>query len=334
MVNSLKLTLVAIAGLAFLSGCSNYSPLKDTALRPQVSDPGPGPGVTATFLGNTTILVSDGETNLIVDGFLSRPGLIRSLIGRVRPNRAVIERELRDVGISGLGSLDAVLVGHAHHDHALDAVAVAGMTGAQVMGSESYRFIHEGNNGKTDSASLFIVPTDGTTRTYGQFTVTFLPSSHVGSHNFVSHRIEGDIDKPLEMPARIWRFKTGDVFAIHIAHRHGKLLVTTTAGVQIDGALGYKADVVFLGVGFLNEESQYRRDAYWTEYVERPDPELVVPVHWDNFSRPLSRPLKPPRLLAGGFEESMRIIKEKGRGRQLRVLDRGESIRLLSGVLQ
>ena len=330
----MKGSLAVIAGLAFLSGCSNYTPLDDPALRPRVPDPGPGPGVTATFLGNTTILVSDGVTNLIVDGFVSRPGALRTAFGRVGPNVAVIERELGEVGIGGPGSLDAVLVGHAHHDHALDAVAIANMTGAQVMGNESYRFIHAGSGGDTSAASLFIVPTDGTSNKYGQFTVTFLPSSHVGSHHLPQHMIEGDIEKLLQMPAYFSKFKHGDVFAIHIAHPDGKILVTTTAGAQAGGTRGYHADVVFLAVGFLNEESPYRQDIYWKEYVEAPNPELVVPVHWDSFTRQLSKGLRPPRMLARGFEESMRIVKEKGQGRQLRVLNRGESIRLLNGSVQ
>lgn len=337
----MKINPLMIASLYFLSSCSGYTPLEDRCLRPPDSSAIAEPGVRATFLGNTTIFVSDGETNLMVDGFFSRPGILKTLFGKVGPNRTVIEQRLECIGIRGIDSkdsLDAILVGHAHHDHALDAVAVAEITNAQVMGNESYRFIHEGSGGNTDKEHLFTVPSDGNlwerTNRYGKFTVSFLPSGHVGSHNFLQSMVEGHIEEPLKMPAHFSNFKSGDVFAIHIAHPHGNLLVTTTAGTEAGSTQGYRADVVFLGVGLLSKESLDRQDAYWKEYVEDVKAKLIIPVHWDSFNRQLARGLKPSRFLARDVEDSMRFVKKKGQGRRVRVLDLGESVLLRNGQIQ
>ena len=49
-----------------------------------------------TFLGNTTLVIKDKQTTLLVDGFLSRPGpgLLRCAIGTVGPSKKIIEDEL------------------------------------------------------------------------------------------------------------------------------------------------------------------------------------------------------------------------------------------------
>jgi len=111
--------------------------------------------VTVIFLGNTTLLFSDGETSLIVDGFLSRPDGLMVLTGKIGPDPVEIARALKDAGAE---KFDAVLVGHAHYDHALDRAVVAEQIGAVVMGSESYAFIHRGATGKAQPTNLITLP--------------------------------------------------------------------------------------------------------------------------------------------------------------------------------
>ena len=51
----------------------------------------PGRGAPRTvFLGVSTILLDDGDTAILTDGFFSRPGLLRMRFGRLRPDRARI----------------------------------------------------------------------------------------------------------------------------------------------------------------------------------------------------------------------------------------------------
>jgi L-ascorbate metabolism protein UlaG (beta-lactamase superfamily) len=81
--------------------------------------------VQTLFLGTSTVLITDGESSILVDGFLSRPSLRRLLTG-VRPDEAAIGAALRRAGID---RLDVVAVSHSHVDHALDAPIVADKTG-------------------------------------------------------------------------------------------------------------------------------------------------------------------------------------------------------------
>src|SRR4051794_40085522 len=68
----------------------------------------------AMFLGVSTLLFDDGETAVLTDGFFSRPGVVRTFIGRVRPDKRRIEAALARAGIDKLA---AVFVVHSHYDH-------------------------------------------------------------------------------------------------------------------------------------------------------------------------------------------------------------------------
>src|SRR6476661_681309 len=95
----------------------------------------------ATFLGVSTVLLSDGETSVMTDGFFSRPPLLRSVLRPLRPDGAAVDRALARVGTERLA---AVFVAHSHYDHALDSPIVAQRTGAELVGSPSTRRIAEG----------------------------------------------------------------------------------------------------------------------------------------------------------------------------------------------
>ena len=61
---------------------------------------------------------------------------------------------------------------------------------------------------------------------------------------------------------------------------------------------GYKADVLFLGVAGLQKADDAMEAAFYRETIEKVDPELVIPVHWDNFFSPLTKPVVGmPRLI-------------------------------------
>ena len=114
--------LATVGAALMLASCASYQPLKDIQLYHGPMRAPSGPGISVTYFGNTTILVSDGETKLLVDGFFSRPNALRVARGRVQPDPAIIAEQL---ALGGVGRVTALLVGHSHYDHALDAPIVA-----------------------------------------------------------------------------------------------------------------------------------------------------------------------------------------------------------------
>lgn len=320
-----KAVLCAIAALG-LSACSSYNPLGDNELRKPIGEvPPSGPALKVTYFGNTTLLIQDGHTSLLVDGFLSRPGFLQTFFGKIGPDDVEINR-------TGIDRVDAILVGHSHHDHALDATALADKFQTKVIGSESFAQIYRGSHKAGRNSTLVTVPMEGGSFQFGEFTVRFALSNHVSSHYSFQRRIEGPITAPVQMPARSSDFKCGDVFALHISHSQGNIVVTTTAGAKEGQLSGREADVVFLGTGFLSKETPEQQDFYWRETVEATLPDVIVPVHWDNFFRKLSRPggLKPSAVIDSP-QRAMDLVKRKAEQRRVRVLDKRESLWISGG---
>jgi L-ascorbate metabolism protein UlaG (beta-lactamase superfamily) len=129
------------------------------------------PELRTAFAGVSNVLVTDGSSAVLVDGFFSRPSLLK-LATRVAPDRGRIEEALRRLGIT---ELDAVLVAHSHVDHALDAPVVAELTGATLAGSPSTRKVQEGY-GLAAGPFEELVP--GRPVEFGAFTVTPVGAEH------------------------------------------------------------------------------------------------------------------------------------------------------------
>lgn len=261
----------------------SMSPWAD--LREPAADDAPG-RLRAVFLGVSTILLTDGETAVLTDGFFSRPSKLDLAFKRLAPNRARVEAALARFGIS---RLDAVFVVHSHFDHALDAPMVAELTGARLIGSGSTYNIAAGqgmDGGRFDQANL------GEPMRFGSLTLTALSAEH--SPGDIA---PGVIGRPLRA-GRAGDFKTGDCYSLHVAHPDGELLIHASAN-WLPGALdGHQADTVYLGVGTLGKQDRGFRSDYWHHVVERTGARRVVPIHWDDFTISLKQPPRPlPRVV-------------------------------------
>src|SRR5262249_15631888 len=160
---------------------------------------------TATFLGVSTVLLDDGETALLTDGFFSRPSLLRVATRPLLPDTVRISEGLRRAGITRLA---AVLVAHSHYDHALDAPVVAQRTGALLVGSASTAQIAAGYGLPADR---FVPAPVAATLALGGFTVTAVEVPH--SH---PDRFPGTISAPVVPPARASRYRCGECYSFHI----------------------------------------------------------------------------------------------------------------------
>jgi L-ascorbate metabolism protein UlaG (beta-lactamase superfamily) len=251
-----------------------------------------GGAVTVTWLGVTTLLFDDGETRLLTDGFFSRPGVIDLALDRsVAPDRENIERALRDAGISNLA---AIMTVHSHFDHAMDTAEVAKRTGAVVLGSASTANLARG----AGLAEERIVDwTDGGSRSFGRFTVTFIRSRHMPIDADGNPPFPGTVDAPLVPPAPISAWREGGSYSIVIAHPRGTALVQGSAG-YVEGALdGVRADVVLLGIAGLARNGHDYTQAYWREIVGRTGARRVLPIHHDDFTRPYGEVIPFPRIV-------------------------------------
>lgn len=302
---------LAIAALAWMLQ-QNPSLLPYAAWAWKGSDT-PAAPLRVSFLGVATLLLDDGETAILTDGFFSRPDRMQSFLGKVEPDLGNITRGLARAGIrlkdqpaapGRSGKLAAVIPLHSHYDHAMDAPEVALRTGAVLLGSESTANVGRGW-GLPDA--YIRIATPGQPMQFGRFTITLYPSLHAPT-GFTG----GVIAQPLKPPVRASEYKEGQSYTLLVQHDGRTLLVTGSAGF-VPGALkGVKAEVVLLGIGALGPRSDAYRQDYWREVVQASGAKRVIPIHWDDFWLPADQPMQPMPPPLDQFDVSMQFLVTRG----------------------
>ena len=265
--------------------------------------------ISTRFAGVANVLITDGESSILVDGFFSRPTIPQLALGKLHPDRERISAGLKQLGVN---SLDAVMVTHSHYDHALDSPTVAEMMDATIYGSPSTRKIAEGYGALAAGVS-FREMHDREPITAGKFTITPIHGLHSEPDRF-----PGKITEPVSTPASAADFRMGGCFSLHIAHPEGSVFVHPSANF-IPGALqDFEADVVYLGIGAAGSQPEEWIREYWKETAVALSAKTVRLIHWDAFWRPLSKPLKPIPWPFDRVGKTMRIFREEA-GQQVDV---------------
>jgi L-ascorbate metabolism protein UlaG (beta-lactamase superfamily) len=254
-------------------------------LKPDDAEPRDG-AVKVTFLGVATLLFDDGETQIMTDGFFSRPSLFQ-VARKIETDPKVVDAALKRAMVD---RLKALFVAHSHYDHALDCAYVAKKTGAKLYGSASTLNIGRGGGLKDEHMVQFEA---GKEYAIGKFTVTVLKGKHTPPIKGINDDLGQTIDTPLKQPAAARDYKEGGSFDFLIRRGDHAVLVMAS-GNYAEGALDkVRADVLFLGTAALGKGTREYRDAVYDNTVKKVRPELVVPIHWDNFFRPLDDRLEP-----------------------------------------
>ena len=248
--------------------------------------------LTVTWLGVTTLLFDDGETQILIDGFFSRPSLADILLGRPVDNDAAgIDYALNKFRIRRLA---AIIPLHSHFDHVMDVGAIANRSSASILGSESTAQVARGAGVPEDQIT---VVTDEQTFQFGDFTVTLLPSIHapIGWRGAIP--LDGKIEEALLMPQPIGSWREGGSFSVLIAHPQGTILVHGSAGYLEDALQGVTADVVMLGVAGLRSLGKGYAERYWQNLVTTTGVHSVYPIHFDDYTQPFGTVVLGPKFL-------------------------------------
>lgn len=266
--------------------------------RPLSSRP-TGRALRIRWLGTAGHVLETGGLTLLVDPFLTRPSLLRTAALPLHPTPDDWWHWLPE-------RLDAIVVGHSHYDHLMDAPEIARRTGALIVGSRSTeRFARAAG---VPSEQIRTVPEGGGAIDLGPVRVRLIPSLH---GRIAAGRVPFDGEAPARprLPARLWHYRMGGAFGVLIEGPDGRVYHNGSADL-IDAALeGLGAEVVLVGLA-----GRQATPRYLERLVGSLGPSLVVPTHHDFFFRPLE---DGPRLLPGidlgGFVSDLRRIHRQAR---------------------
>lgn len=235
--------------------------------------------VAITFFGVSTLLFDDGETQILVDSFFTRPPVL-DVLSKMQSNEDEVARFIKDYN---LDRVRAAFIAHSHYDHALDVPAVAKMTGATIYGTESTMNI--GRGGGVAESQLALAKS-GDSVQIGDFAVRIEESPHSIHPGVPAPDYPPTIDKPLVQPASNAEFACGGNFNFIITHGDKTYVVVASANYRDGSLAGTGADVLFLGTATLGLRDEAFQQKYLDETIGLTTPEIVIPLHWDDFVKP------------------------------------------------
>ncbi len=281
----------------------------------------PTTGLTVQFLGNTNILLDDGETRILTDGFFSRPSAYSLIFGEVSPNISRINDCLKRAKII---NLDAVIPVHSHFDHAMDAPVVARLTGAKLIGSSST--LNIGRGLKLPEEQMREAPLNKFI-SIGKFEIMFIASNHWRYPDPEQRKrlLNQPITAPLVPPASIYDYKEGISYTLLIKHEGTAIAIQGSAGYKENVIPNFDADIQFLAIAGIELMDDVYNQKYQKYVVDAVNPEVIVPIHWDDFTVPLQDGLKTTNLMVNlkfgsNLGKAFELIESNNRNREIIVL--------------
>lgn len=240
-----------------------------------------GESVRVRWLGTAGFVVETARTTVMIDPYLSRLPLPVLAGSPLVPDEKAVRARLP-------ARVDAVLCGHSHFDHLLDAPLIARITGAKLFGSRTTRAFGVAA-GLEPEQIVEVDPTGGDFKV-GDLEVGFVPSLHarilMGSVPF-----DGEVSPPASLPARVWQYRMGGAFGIFVRAPGAALYHNGSADLVDAGLAGLHADMLLIGI----VGRKYASD-YVPRLLRLLHPSVVVPAHHDAFFSPLEDGV---RLLPG-----------------------------------
>jgi L-ascorbate metabolism protein UlaG (beta-lactamase superfamily) len=266
-------------------------------------------GLDVRWLGVSGYCLTYEGVSIFIDPYVSRVPL-RSLLLR---RRALPDPAMLDAFARAPGEVAAVLVGHTHFDHAVDAPAIAARHRAKAYGSSSLARLM----GLHGLGELAVEVEPHHRYEIGPFLVTFVPSRH--SKLLFGRKVP--MDGPLTCEAldglAPTAYRCGAVFGIRLEVAGISLYHQGSADLD-DEELGHApVDVFFAGVG-----GRQVTPRYWERVLARLEPRVIVPTHYDNFFIPLGDPERlVGRANLAGLEDEIAVVSRDATVAALRRVD-------------
>ena len=178
-----------------------------------------------------------------------------------------------------------LLFTHAHYDHLLDAAEIMRQTGAVAYGSDNTCQLLAASGAPISHTAKISV---GDRLSLGSFHVEVIHGQH--SSIPFGRLFNGPVRAPAKPPLFAWDYRMDVCLGYCITVEGTRILVCAAAPQP--------AELWFL----VAQEPK----SYYRALLQGVQPQVLIPIHWDNFTRPLTKPLhrfhRPGRLSLGQIE--------------------------------
>lgn len=218
------------------------------------------------WLGVAGIELQFNQTTLIFDPFFSRPPLSKIFFGKIEPNPSAIEGKI--------SNCDHIFITHAHYDHLMDVPIIAKKTAAQVYGSLNTCGLLERVGVHSNQIHPLSV---GSKIQLDSIEIEIYPAQHLPVPGFKP----GKLPSGLTFPQRMIDYRMDEHFSFLM--ETGNIRILNWSSSQAD-------NVPTANILFLNCISSLK---FLKQIIKQADPKLVIPIHWDDFFQPITKPIQP-----------------------------------------
>jgi L-ascorbate metabolism protein UlaG (beta-lactamase superfamily) len=254
------------------------------------------PGVELRWLGTAGFALRSQGTTILIDPYVTRlplGALLRRQV--VPPDPRAIDR--------WIDAADAVLVGHTHFDHALDTPAITARFGCKAYGSASLAHLMA----LSGQAAQAVQVEPYRTYAVGPFTFEFVPSVHSKLALGLATPSSGELTCEHLDDLTPGAYRCGQVWGIHIQVGGVSIYHQGSADLVDDAIRHRNVDIFLCGIAGRRFTPRYLE-----RILGKLEPRLIVPMHYDDFFRPLDAPLafSPNINLASFTEEVGRVSRD------------------------
>ncbi len=248
-------------------------------------------GVTLTWLGTSGFRLGYAGHELLIDPYLTRVPF-RALLRPATPRYDAIAAQVPRAS--------AILIGHTHFDHAMDAPVIAAALGCPVYGSASLARLMDLHG----AAAHAVEVTAHQVYELGPFRFRFVPSKHSKLALGLWTPADGELACEHLDELTPQRYRCGQVWGIHVEVAGATFYHQGSCDLIDDEIPRQEVDYLLAGIAGRRFTPRYLQ-----RLLARLSPRVIVPHHWDDFFRPLDAPTGLSlNVNVAGFLDEVRAV--------------------------
>ncbi len=224
--------------------------------------------ITLKWLGVGGIELKAGSRIMLIDPYFTRIPLSKLLFGKASTDKKIFNGIIK--------SCDHLMVTHPHFDHIMDVPDIIKETKCRVYGSPNTLKILS-LTGVPSRLMYGVKP--GDILDFDEFKIEIFESTHGITPGFTAGKLKTSLKPPIK-PLE-YRMDICHGYYIFIEN----IVLMTDPGRNNKNLKTRKVDILLINPCY--------NKIYFNFLIEQIHPEIIIPIHWDNFFKPLNEPLEP-----------------------------------------